>query len=303
VFAGRLHAQLRCGARTYALRHGGDARMFGGVIRSALVCCAILATGAARAAPTGSYRVEYDGYSHGLLSLKLSASITLTPTGYSGRLAFHTAGLVGFMSHVESDSQVLGRFDGDRAVPESFSSTGVMHGTNRVVGMHWADGSPVVDAVVPPAESDRKPVPPAMRTRTIDVLSAMAVLVREAGQTTKCDGQTITFDGRRLSQISAHTTGPETPPASAKSRYDVPGVRCDFDGQELAGFLLNEPEADQRRPRHGSAWLADLVPGAPPVPERVMFDHKVLGQVTLYLTSVSGTPGPVAQNPPPSRVQ
>ncbi|MEJ0045396.1 MAG: DUF3108 domain-containing protein [Rhodospirillales bacterium] len=252
---------------------------------------------------TGSFKAEYDGYSHGLVSLKLSAALTLTPTGYSGRLAFHTAGLVGWVSHVESDSQVLGHFTGDRAVPESFSATGVLHGTNRTVGLHWQDGSPVVDTITPPAELERTPIPPEMRAHTIDALSAMAMLVREAGQTGHCDGAETVFDGRRLTHLAAHVAGRELPPPSPKSHYDLPALRCDFEGQELAGFLKNEPEADQRRTRHGTAWLASVVPGAPLVPERVVFEHKQLGQVTLYLTSITGVPGPVAQLPPPSRLQ
>jgi Protein of unknown function (DUF3108) len=261
-----------------------------GVTRQGLFCCAVLASAGAHAASTGSFRAEYDGYSHGLVTLKLSAALTLTQTGYSGRLTFHTAGLVGFMVHVESDSQVVGHFDGDRAVPESFSATGVLHGTDRTVTMHWRDGNPVIDTIAPPPELERTPVPPEMRVHTIDALSAMAGLVRQAGDSGHCDGEATVFDGRRISHLTAHVVGREAPPSSAKSHYDVPALRCDFEGQEMAGFLKNEPEADQRRTRHGIAWLAPLQPGAPLVPERIVFEHKVLGQVTLYLTSVTSAP-------------
>jgi hypothetical protein len=34
-----------------------------------------------------------------------------------------------------------------------------------------------------------------------------------------------------------------------------------------------------------------MVPGAPPVPVKVIFENKILGEVTLYLTSVTGGPG------------
>jgi hypothetical protein len=264
--------------------------MIVGVTRLALFCYAVLASAGAHAASTGSFKAEYDGYSHGLVTLKLSASLTLTPTGYSGRLAFHTAGLVGFMVHVESDSRVVGHFYGDRAVPESFSSAGVLHGTSRTVGMHWHDGNPVIDAIAPPPELERTKVPPEMQAHTIDALSAMAALVRQASENDQCDGDAAVFDGRRLSLMQAHFVGHESPLPSAKSHYDAPALRCDFEGQEVAGFLKNESEADQRRARHGSAWLAPLLAGAPVVPEQVIFEHKVLGQVTLYLTSVTAGP-------------
>ena len=260
------------------------------VTRHALLCCVLLASGAAHAGSTGSFKAEYDGFSHGLVTLRLSAQLSLTPTGYSGRLAFHTAGLVGFMVHVESDSQVTGHFDGDHPVPESFSLTGVLHGADRSASMHWKDGNPVVDAIAPPPELEFTPVPPDMRAHTIDALSAMAAILRQASQSGHCDGGATIFDGRRVSHLEARTVGRETPPPSPKSHFDQPALRCDFEGQELAGFQKSELEADQRRTRHGIAWLAPLVPNGPLVPERVIFEHKTLGQVTLYLTSVTGSP-------------
>jgi hypothetical protein len=33
-----------------------------------------------------------------------------------------------------------------------------------------------------------------------------------------------------------------------------------------------------------------MVPGAPPVPVKVIFENRILGHVTLYLTSVTGGP-------------
>jgi hypothetical protein len=269
--------------------------MINRVTRPFLFCCALLACAPARAASTGSYSVEYDGFSRGLIALRLSASVILTPTGYSGRLEFHTAGLIGFMSHVESDSHVIGHFEGNRAVPDSFGNTGSLHGVDQITVLHWKAGNPIVDKVVPPATDTRSPVPQDQTAQTVDELSAMAAMLRQAGQTNHCEGQITTFDGRRLSRLNGHTVGPETPPASAKSRYNAPALRCDLEGEQLAGFLLKESEADQRRSRHGSAWLANLIPGGPPVPERVVFEHRLLGEVTLYLTSLKGTQGAPVQ--------
>ncbi len=261
------------------------------VIRISLLCCALLACAPARAASTGSFSVEYDGFSRGLLALRLSASVIITPTGYSGRLEFHTAGLIGFMSHVESDSHVIGHFEGSRAVPDSFGNTGVLHGVDQTTVLHWKAGNPIVDKAEPTPTITRTAVPVAQTLQTVDELSAMAEMLRQTGLTNKCEGQLTTFDGRRLSHLKGWTVGPQTPPASAKSRYDEPALRCDLEGEQVAGFLINEPEADQRRTRHGSAWLANLIPGGLPVPERVVFEHRLLGEVTMYLTSLKGTPG------------
>lgn len=264
-----------------------------------LLASAVAAMPAA-AAPTGTLSATYDGYAHGVLSLRLTASFTLTPNGYAGRLEFHTAGMLGWMVHTESDSQVQGRFlpgaAGGSAVPIRFDSTGFAHGRDRLTHIRFENGNPHVETLQPPTDGERAPVPVAETAHTIDTLSAIAMLMRQVGEVRRCDGSARTFDGRRLTALTASTAGPATLPPQRKLNFDGETLRCDFVGVQLAGFVANQDEAISRRPRHGSAWLANLVPGAPPVPVKVVFEHQQLGTVTLTLTSVSGSPGQIAQN-------
>jgi hypothetical protein len=257
----------------------------------------------AAAAQTGSFSVEYDGYAHGLIALKMSAQLTLTPNGYSGRLAFRTAGMVAWMVRTDSDSTAVGTFANGQAVPQRYDSTGSMRGVNRVTRMAYRDGSPVIEVLTPPPQEERTLVPPDMTKHTIDTLSAIAALIHDVAVTGKCEGSAMTFDGRRLTALTAHTFGPDKLEPSRKTNFNGDALRCDFEGNQLAGFMKDKDEAMLRKTRHGSAWLAPLVPGAPPVPVRVQFENDLLGTVTLYLTSVSGSPGAVAQNTAASRLQ
>jgi hypothetical protein len=259
-----------------------------------LILASALASSPALAAETGSFAAEYEGFSHGLLVIKMSAELTLTQAGYSGRLAYHTAGMVGWMIHNAIDTTVTGRFHGDIAVPISFDSSGDLRHDPRVVRMHYADGSPVIDTLIPAVDPERLPVPPELTAHTVDTLAAIASLIRQIGDKGTCDGQVTAFDGRRVTKLTAHTVGDETLPKTGRSIFAGQALRCDFDGDQLAGFMRNENMDTQKRTRHGIAWLAQAVPGGPPVPVKVNFENKVLGQVTLYLTKVSGAPGPVA---------
>ena len=260
---------------------------------------AMAAAGTASAATTGTLSATYDGYAHGVIALRLTASFDFTPGAYSGRLEFHTAGMLGWMVHTESDSQVEGRFAPSptlAVLPAKYDSTGVMHGTDRITRITYQNGTPMLQTVVPPVAQERVPVPAAETQHTIDTLSAIALLMRQVGQSGTCDGAVNTFDGRRLTAMTAHTVGPESLSPNRKLGFDGHALRCDFTGVQLAGFMKGRDEAQLRRPRHGSAWVAPLVPGAPPLPVKVVFENDALGVVTLYLTSVSGSSGAVAQN-------
>jgi hypothetical protein len=248
------------------------------------------------AATTGTINMQFDGYAHGLIVLKVAGTLELTQGGYSGQLTLRTAGMINWLSHMDSNSQVLGHFQGADVVPQRYDSAGTARGVYREMHVGFPAGKPVIERQVPPVDDQHTLVPPSDAAGAIDTLSAMALLVRRVGAGGTCDGNLRLFDGRRLTALTAHTVGKEMLPPSPKTHFDGQALRCDFEGTRLAGFARADDMAQQRKPRHGSAWLAPIVPGAPPVPVRVTFDNKVLGSVTLYLTSVTGGPGAIAQN-------
>jgi hypothetical protein len=262
-------------------------------------------TGVAPGAATGGWTVEYDGFAHGLLVLKMHATLNLTRTGYEGSLSFHTAGMVGWMVHDTDDSQVTGRFvqadpgDAlpDHAQPLSFVSIGNLRGVERVTRMTYRDGNPVIQTLTPDPSLERSAVPPAATPHTLDNLSALGELVRQVADTGRCDGNATLFDGRRLTTLSARTSGTQTLPHTSRSIFAGQALRCDFEGNQLYGFKHAESEAEQRATKHGNAWLASVLPNLPAVPVRVIFTNKVLGEVTLYLTAAQPALGNVAQLP------
>jgi hypothetical protein len=262
-------------------------------------------TGVITGLTTGGWTVDYDGFAHGILALKLHATLTLTPSTYTGALSFHTAGMIGWMVRSTDDSHVQGRFvkadptdaTPDRAEPSSFLSVGNLRGTDRVTRMTYQNGTPVIGTLTPNVLLERKPVPQTAWPHTIDNLSALAMLVRQVADTGRCDGSATLFDGRRLTTLAARTAGTEALPHTGRSLFAGQTLRCDFDGNQLYGFKNDESEAEQRRTKHGNAWLATVLPNEPPVPVKVIFTNKALGEVTLYLTAVKPAPGTVAQLP------
>ncbi len=261
-------------------------------LRKCVLTAALAGPLPAAAATTGGYTLDYTGYSHGLTVLKLTATLILAENRYNARVTFHTAGLAGFVVHADSDSRAAGTFCASQACPSLFESSGHLRGVTRLTRITYIDGNPTILALTPPVEQERAAVSAMNTGHTIDSLSALALLIHLIGQTGHCDGSVTTFDGRRLATQTVHTFGRDSLKQTGRSIYAGPVLRCDFEARQLAGFIRGENEADLRRPRHGTAWLADILPTAPPVPVRVAFENRLLGQVTLYLTALTASKAP-----------
>jgi Protein of unknown function (DUF3108) len=235
-------------------------------------------------APT---RAAYAAYAHGLNVMNFTTALDLAPSHYRVEVAFRLTGLVGFFVHGDSKTVVDGSFDGDRAEPRQLFSAGHLRGVPRVTQIDWRNGVPIMTQLIPPVEQERQPVPAAQQVNTIDTLSAMAILLHDVAEHGRCDGDRETFDGRRLSQISAHTVGEEVLPQTSRSSFHGVALRCDFEGRQLGGFLRDQNPADLSKPQRGSAWFARVTPGAPPIPVRIVFETRQFGTTTMYLTKAS----------------
>ena len=237
---------------------------------------------AARAQPVSAH---YAAYSTGLNVLRLDAEIAVGPRNYRVRLAYHTAGTMGWLVRAEQDTTVEGAFVGDHPVPRRFYSVGHFRGRSRVTQIDYPKGQPEVRTLVPPNEEEREPVAPADQAGTIDSVSAMAQLVRQVNATGRCDGRSRTYDGRRLSELSARTVGREVLEPTSRSSFAGPALRCDFEGRQLGGFLLDADRAKAQRPRRGTAWFASASPGGPAIPVRIQFETDFIGSLTMYLAA------------------
>lgn len=240
----------------------------------------------------GAAQLRYAGSAVGMRVLDVDAALLLRPSDYRVDLATRTAGILSLIMSGQQASRAEGLWRGDRAVPRRFQSMGELRGRDRETVIDYENGQPVVRALVPPNEEEREEVPPPFRRDTVDGLSALAVLVREVADTGRCDGATRIFDGRRLTEIAVHTAGEEVLERDDNPAFEGPALRCDFTGRQLAGFLTGGDQGWARAPHGGTAWLARVVPGAPPLPVRMVFATRWVGDATLRLVEArpGGTP-------------
>jgi hypothetical protein len=248
-----------------------------------LLILSLLGPMAARAQPVTQLHAGYDVYAGGLGVAALEAGFGLGPRNYEMQMAYHTTGLAGVLFRGHQLSTVRGLWQGDRPEPLRFSGDGVWRGQPRRTLIDYDRGQPVIRSLVPPNDTEREPVPQQLQANTVDALSALAMLMRNVQGTGRCEAAVNTFDGRRLAQVAARTVGEELLEPTSRSIFSGRALRCDFDGRQLAGFLREADRDELRRPQRGSAWLARVVPGAPPLPVRISFETRWFGLATLYL--------------------
>jgi hypothetical protein len=247
----------------------------------------LFSTTTAAAAQVAQVQIAYDTYAAGIEVMQMNASFGLGPLSYSIDLNYHTTGLVGLFYGGRQVNSVRGVWHDEQASPLEFFGEGVWRGHERRTLIAYANGQPDVRELEPPQDSEREPVPRELQRRTMNTLSALAHLMRRVERDRTCETTVRTFDGRRILDITAHDGGPERLAATGHSAFSGPTIRCDFTGRELAGFLIGDNDPDHRRPLHGSAWLAALVPSAPPLPVQIAFQTRWFGLATMYLTGVT----------------
>lgn len=240
-------------------------------------------------------RASYETYAHGIDVLDLDVAFEVNPSSYSVHVRTRTVGAVGVLFSMQVDTTVTGTFAGARPHPLRYYSTGHMRGRPRVTLIDYVGDAPEVRTLTPPnADDERDDVTAEEQAHTVDTLSAMAELLRQVMANGRCEGSLATFDGRRVATLTAHTSGEEALERTSRSSFAGPALRCNFEGQQTAGFKHDEDMEVARRVQHGSAWFARVIPGGPVLPVRIEFTNRVFGQATMYLTG-SGAQGSGAQ--------
>lgn len=227
--------------------------------------------------------MDYQLYMHGLRIGRLEAGLELRESSYRMEVAFRTFGLVGWLFRGHQLDIAEGRLGRLLPEPQRYSAVGFWRGNPRRIQIDYAAGQPVLRDLEPPTENEQEAVPPALQTNTVDTLSAMVQLIRHVAETGRCDTAVRIFDGRRAVQLNARTGGEEELEATQRSSFHGKALRCDFDRKLLAGFRLDDSAAERGRSRHGTAWFASVVPGAPLLPVRIGLETTWFGDVTMYL--------------------
>lgn len=237
-------------------------------------------------APT-QVQASYTAYWSGFSVATLDASLEFGADAYRVVGTMRTTGMLAVFVNGETTSYVEGRIRPSAAplalAPERFGMEGRWRDRLRAVAMAWQGPNPEVLRLEPANQEERDPVPPELQRGTVDALTALAALVRQAATSNRCDGAAEVFDGRRRSDFKAVTEGMETLPAHRWGGFAGPALRCRFEGRQIAGFWKEQNREEASKPRGGTAWFASPGPGLPMIPVRIEAESN-WGTVYVHMT-------------------
>lgn len=240
------------------------------------------------AGPAAAQMAEahYVVYQAGFRVMEARVTLDFGQRGYRMVADTRTTGLALLFANSQLRLESEGRWVGHSAAPDRYTAQGARNGQPRRIEIAYRGNQPELLAQVPPDAGERVSVTPEQRRGTVDILSAMARLVREAGATGRCDGAVSVYDGRRRLEWTARTEalGPQIAPAGGP--WPQPILRCAFSTRVVAGFMYGDDPNEIGRPRSGSALLAQVRPDLPPLPVRVEFPYGFLGSLRAELVRI-----------------
>lgn len=239
---------------------------------------------------------EYEVHAAGMTVMRIHAIFDLEAphAAYTVTTRVRMSGLVGVFRGGDQVTSTEGQWEGARALPRRFRTSGTWRGEPREVEMEYASGStPMLRSLVP-ANTDREPVPFDMQRGTMDGLSAMAMLTRTVRATGRCDGEAQVFDGRRRATYRSQTIGQDQVLLTGGQRTGA--LRCAIESRLLVGRRRDQDPQDARRPEAVAAWFASIGPGGTVLPVKVELPSRWYGSVRVTLVKVEpAAPGSTLQ--------
>jgi hypothetical protein len=236
---------------------------------------------------TQAVELNYTLYVLGLPAAVATIDENTAAPAYRLALRFHTTGIAALFVGDSLEEHTAGRFENEQPAPTQYSSNGHLHGQDRIVDLTWRLGSPIVTSITPQNRTEREDVPAALLAHTVDPLDAIVLLMHQVNRTGRCEGSSRAYDGRRLQLLEARTAGEEIVPATGRSNFAGPALRCDFTDKTLAGFRTGSGRDDDLREHHGTIWLGKVFPGAERLPVRASVETRWLGDAVIYLDSAT----------------
>ena len=189
-----------------------------------LVLGAVLAAQGARAE-----RAVYDIYVLGVKAGELEIASTRNGRQYALAGRLESTGMLSAIRRVRYGAETKGRISGGRFVPDVYSESTDTGQRRNSARMEYRRGVPQVKTYSPARDPKPEDVDPTTQAGTLDPLTALFSILRDAPRAAICDAAERVFDGRRATELRTQPVAGD--PSRCRGVYRrVAG----YDAEELA---------------------------------------------------------------------
>ena len=202
------------------------------------------------------FTVHYELYTGGLRTLGIDAKAQLEADRYALTADIHSLGFLNWLFSYHARHQAGGHLIEGGIRPDLYANSGVWNGGSRSVTLSYGSTGPLTVEALPPATTDeREPVPTDLWAHTVDPLSLVLAVNRQADAEAPCSVTVPVFDGRRRYNLHLTPLGAERLQANSYSFFAGEALRCRVVWERLAGES-HKPEWQAKRPPLTTVWLA-----------------------------------------------
>jgi hypothetical protein len=232
--------------------------------------------------------LRYEVYGGGFHLLSFDMAIEQEREAYRINTRFETRGLldtvVGFALRAES----AGRVEEGRLEPVEYASASKFRNKRRDVHIAYGADGHVRAELTPPDKEKRTKVEPEQMVGTVDALTSTLIVGRALQQGAACNQRVPVFDGRRRYDLQYEDRGIQELKRTSYSAFAGPARACHVTQHRIAGFSTDPKDGEKAD--QASIWIADVLPGAPPMPVRIELESS-WGYVYVHLAEVTGSAG------------
>jgi uncharacterized protein DUF3108 len=252
---------------------------------AALAVALLVAAPAARAETLG---LRYEVYGGGVHFLTFEVGIDQDDHAYRIASAFKTQGLLDMVVGFQLRAEAVGRIEAGRLKPMEYASASQFRSKPRNTRIVYGRDGSVTAELSPPDKEKRTKVTPEMMVGTVDALTSTLIVGRAIEQGGGCNQLVPVFDGRRRYDLQYEDRGIQELKKSSYSAFSGPARACRVKQHRIAGFSTDPNDGEKSD--EASIWIANVLPGAPPMPVRIELESG-WGYVYVHLAEVTGTAG------------
>jgi hypothetical protein len=202
-----------------------------------LLLAAVLAVAGGASAAQSTFTGTFDVTIRGLRAGVLSISAVEDGGRYSAAARLQSSGLLSIIQEVGYDARSTGRITAGGYVPIRYQETTNTGERISRAEMEYVNGVPQLKTYDPPQDRSSRDIDPATQAGTLDPMTAIHAVFRDATAATACTLDVFVFDGKRRSQVVATD---RTSQGSA--------IVCEGEYRRVAGFSRRQMERRARFP-------------------------------------------------------